>query len=455
MKERSVKFWIIFWGLSIVFLTGWYFFCEIKNRGMQSAETVIGLLPASQEIKGGLEIAIGLAEEFLKNDNEEKTFLVLFQNNLEIRPGGGFIGSFGVLKIKNKQVTSFEIHDTGNFDGRIPDSVEPPYPMKETLRIKSWKFRDSNYSPDFKINAEKAQEFYYMGEGKEEFDGIIGITANVLMSFLKITGPVEIEGYPGTYDSDNAIIALEYQVEKGYAQQGIEQGERKSVMSELGKEIVKRISGFGNSQKLKLAQVLLEDLKRKDIQLYFKKPELQKMAENSGWAGRVNESWESDYLMAVDANLGAYKSDYYVKRSLDYSIDLTKEKPEAVLKITYNHTAQQKDWMTKDYITYLRVYVPENSWLSEYENSGEPRFGNELGKKYFGFLVGVPLGQSKTIELRYSLPENLAENYNLLIQKQAGLNDVPVNINIKFKDGTEENHSVIFNEDFVLSELKG
>lgn len=454
MKKYSIKFWIIFWTTAVIFLAGWYFFCEMKNRGVQSIESAVNFFPTSQEIKGRLKIAINMADEFLKNDGQEKIFLVLFQNNLEIRPGGGFIGSFGILKIKNKQVVSFDIHDTGNFDGRIPDIIEPPYPMEETLRIKSWKFRDSNYSPDFEINAEKAQEFYYMGDGEEEFDGIIAITANVLTSFLEITGPIEIEGYPGIYDSDNAIIALEHQVEKGYAQQGIEKGERKSVMNELGGEIIKRISDLNSSQKLKLVQIIVDDLNRKDIQLYFKKPELQKMTERVGWAGRINRDWDQDYLMIVDANLGAYKSDYYVKRSVNYTVDLSQEKPEAILKITYNHTAQQKDWMTRDYITYLRVYVPENSWLNEYKNLGEPKFGNELEKKYFGFLVGVPIGQSKTIELHYSLPENLAENYNLLIQKQAGINDTPVKINIKLKNGAEENRNIVLNEDFVLNNNK-
>ena len=69
-------------------------------------------------------------------------------------------------------------------------------------------------------------------------------------------------------------------------------------------------------------------------------------------------------------------------------------------------------------------------------------------------MVDVPLGQSKTIELRYNLPENLTENYNLLIQKQAGINDTPVKIDIKLKNGAEENYDIILNKDFVLSDNK-
>jgi len=113
---------------------------------------------------------------------------VLFQNNFELRPGGGFIGSFGILKVKGGKVTKFEVHDTGNFDGRIPDTVAPPYPMKETLNIPSWKLRDSNWEPDFETNAKQAIEFYKMGQGEENFDGVVAITANVLTSFLSGRG---------------------------------------------------------------------------------------------------------------------------------------------------------------------------------------------------------------------------------------------------------------------------
>jgi hypothetical protein len=155
------------------------------------------ILPVGQETRTDLDTVISLADSLLDTDGQEKTFLLLFQNSMELRPGGGFIGSFGILKVRDGHITQFLVHDTGNFDGRIPDTVAPPYPMKETLKIPSWKFRDSNYSPDFAENAKWAETFYQMGQGGEKFDGIIGVTTNVLTSFLRVTGPVELEGYPG------------------------------------------------------------------------------------------------------------------------------------------------------------------------------------------------------------------------------------------------------------------
>ena len=452
MKKYSVKFWVLFWMISGVFLVGWYFYWNTRNSSNQSSlEKIVNLIPVSNEQKDEWKAIAYLGNYFLENSGQEKTFMVLFQNNLEIRPGGGFIGSFGILKIKDGKVSEFTIHDTGNFDGRIPDTVQPPYPMKETLGIKSWKLRDSNYSPDFAINAKKAEEFYYLGNGGEKFDGIIGITANVLTSLLKATGPIELPGYPGTYQDENAITALEYQVEKGFIEQGIDRGERKSIMNELGEAIIKKVFELDNAQKIELTKIILEDLRRKDIQLYFKDSDLEQRITDADWGGLVDQNWNRDYLLTVDANLGAFKSDYFVDRSIDYSIDLSGEVPRAVLKITYEHNAKEKDWMTKDYLTYLRVYVPNGAWLTDSKNFEMPRFESNLGKKVFASIIKVPLGQTKTVEIDYNLPKELKDNYNLKIQKQAGLNDIPVKIHLTDKDGTVKDYDLTMNSDLILN----
>lgn len=455
MKKYSVKFWIIFWSVAVLFLAGWFFYWQTRFGGIKTVNTVLNYLPVGQEKLDEYKSAIDLADYFARKDDQVKTFLILFQNNLEIRPGGGYIGSFGILKTKNGEIQELETHDLSNFDARIPDSIEPPYPMKETLRVKSWKLRDSNFSPDFEVNAKKAEEFYRLGKGEENFDAVIAITANVLTSLLEVTGPIQIEGYPETYRDENAIISLEYQVEKGYVEQGIEKGERKSVMNLLASEIIKRVSGFSNAQKLELSKVIINDLNKKDIQLYFKSSDLQKTAEEANWSGKVDKNWEKDYLMVVDANLGSYKSDYYVKRSIDYSADLSKETPEAALKITYNHTARQKDWMTNDYTDYLRVYAPDNFWLTSYlPELKNPQFKNELGKKYFGFLIKVPIGESRTFEFHYTLPQNIKNDYNLKIQKQAGINDMPAAMHIIYPDGNKNDYDFTLNSDIILSEMK-
>lgn len=456
MKQPSKKFWFVFVGLAFVFLSGWFVFWQVRMHGLESLKRFVGTFPVKQEIKTDLETVIALAGSLLDTSGEERVFLILFQNNLELRPGGGFIGSFGILKVRDGNITHFAVHDTGNFDGRIPDTVAPPYPLKETLKIPSWKFRDSNYSPDFSENAKWAEDFYHLGKGEEQFDGVVAITANVLTSFLRVTGPVELEGFPGTYGADNAILDLEYQVEQGYLKQEIAFGERKSVMGILGLEILQQVKALSLQKKYELFKVVLDDLHRKDIQLRFKDENLQSVVVASHWDGVLDSAWKNDYLLIVDANLNSFKSDYYMKRSYAYTVDLSKEIPEATLAVTYRHTATEKSWLTKDYQTFLRVYVPQGSFLQSVTNQAtEPVYGEFVNKKYFGVLIHVPLGTEKTVTFTYTLPKELERAwYDLKVEKQPGLNDVPVSVSIIHTDGSKEEKSFVLNRNTIISDIE-
>lgn len=428
---------MVFWTVSALLLAGWFVFLRVYNRDFSGLKTSVDWLPVSSSVKNDAEAALSLGEFLLSNSETPKTFLVLFQNSWELRPGGGFIGSFGIVTLRNGRIEKMQIHDTGNFDGRIPSTVAPPYPMREYLHIDSWKLRDSNYSPDFATNARKAEEFYRMGGGEENFDGVIGITSNVLLALLRVTGPVTLEGYPGTYDSENAVLALEEQVEQKYREQNIEKGDRKEVMRELADAIVQKLQPLTLSQKVRLAQVGLEEIRTKNIQFFFHDADMQRVVEERDWAGKVDARWNNDFLLLTDANLGAYKSDSVVKRSVRYNINFSKETPEATLDITYTHTATEKNWLINHYTSYLRAYVPAGSWLTDIEGgSGETQYGNEFGKRLFGTVVYVPVGTSKTITFRYTLPKTINETtWAMHLQKQPGLVAIPYSVEITGADG--------------------
>ena len=455
MKKRySLRFWIVFWLTSFFLLVGWYFFLQVRENGFGALTKTARFLPVSQELKSDIETVLDITDAMMVHDDRERLYLVLFQNNWELRPGGGFIGSFGIVKVKNGKVLSIDVHDTANFDGRIPSIIAPPYPMEETLRIDSWKMRDSNYSPDFPTNVENALMFYTMGEGEEVFDGVLAITTNVLLSALEVTGPVRIEGYPGEYGAENAIELLQYQVEVGFRDQDIEVGDRKSVMNDLARAVLDAIGPLDVSRKIQLARTALENLHSKDIQLYFTDEDVQKSVAGRGWDGKVDRLWQNDYLMLVDANLGAYKSDRLVDRSVSYEVDFSSETPRAILKVTYTHKGQMKDWKTTDYQSYLRVYVPQGSWFESGEGFDHGvQFGEELGKKYFGALVQVPLGSSKTFTFTYTLPKTVEEEfYDLKIQKQAGIYDIPYEITFINAKGVQEIKSIVLDQDHILSD---
>jgi len=451
---KSWKFWALFWSTSVVFLVSLFIFLNFQKGGVfevfKLMNPLLKVAPIEEKQKEELRAVFEIASK-MSEVKEVQTFLILFQNNLEIRPGGGYIGSFGILKLKEGQVISIEVHDTNIFDDRISTGIMPPYPMTETLRVKNWEMRDSNWSPDFEENAHKAVEFYTLEGGEEQFNGVIAISTRLLTSFLEFTGPIAIPGFPGEYTSENAILKLEYHVEKGYKEQDIEKGKRKYIMKDLAREILNKASQLSLTEKKDLLLRLEKHLNEKDVLINFFDVELQEKIESLNWGGEVNENYSNDYLMMVDANLAAYKSDAKMVRSFEYQVDFRKEAPIATLDLTYKHTAQEKDWMTNNYQSYLRIYTPKESWLLESNNYHPMKFGEELNKKYFGTLIQVPLGQTKTFHYEYRLPERITfEDYRLMIQKQSGIPEIKGKIRLIDEKGISHKYEKIISGDWEL-----
>ncbi|MFH0805942.1 MAG: DUF4012 domain-containing protein, partial [Patescibacteria group bacterium] len=273
--------------------------------------------------------------------NGEKNYLLLFQNNLELRPSGGYLGAFGIIKVENAKIKSFEMHDTNMFDHFGTVQTEPPQPIKDYLKVNNWQMRDGNWSPDFPTAAQQVEYFYHLQGGQEEFNGIIGINATVLLSLLNLTGPIYLADFDKTFKAKDALYQIEYEVEQGYAQRGISYGQRKTALKILVKEILNKITEKDIQEQVELKDLLLKELKQKNIIIFLKNIEDQEIIANLNWAGKIDKFYPYDYLMINEANLSARKSNAFIKRSAEYQVDLTKDRPEVTLKIEYNHQGEQ------------------------------------------------------------------------------------------------------------------
>src|SRR3989339_799247 len=89
----------------------------------------------------------------------EKKYLLLFANNMELRPGGGFIGSYGILTLKDLTFEGIEVYDVYDADGQLTAHIKPPDAIRDYLAQPHWFLRDSAFSPDFYENYFQAK-FY-------------------------------------------------------------------------------------------------------------------------------------------------------------------------------------------------------------------------------------------------------------------------------------------------------
>lgn len=457
MKNKITKKHIIIFVTLLTLLASGVFFYAFsgKNKKMIAVQSISAfskiaqILPIKADSKKELEVVGKLTEEFTKNDGQEKRFLILLQNTMELRPGGGFLGQYAILKIKNGEVTSALVEDANLLDERIVAKITPPYPFKRMMQIKKWKLRDSNFSPDFPTNVEKAKYFLRLAGTNSNFDGVIAVNSDVLNDVLELTGPLQVSGYSTTFTSADAIVQLEDIVEKPYLQDAsLDTRNRKAILKKMANVILEELFKLNNISKL--ASFAHKEMQDKNIMLNFKDPELQALVAGIHWDGAVAADWQGDYLMAVDANMGALKTDYYMRREMTYDIDLTQERPLVTLNILYKNTAPAGNWRTSDYHSYLRVYAPKGAEFLERKMVGAPFEGEEFGKNFFGVKVDVLIGGETNAMLKYQLPADFKkDDYKLLIQKQSGAGDVPVRVHVKSAEG-EMNYEDILKKDLKL-----
>lgn len=408
---------------------------------LSTFEKIVQFLPIEKDVKKEIETIDKLVEALAKKDGVTRKYLVMLQNNMELRPGGGFLGQYAVAKIKDGELTNLFVEDANLLDQRITAKVSPPYPFKKMMQLKKWKFRDSNFSADFPTNVDKAKYFFRLSGSSSNFDAVVSVNASVLNRALELTGPITVPGY-GTYDGDDAVLKLEEQVERKYLENpDLDTQNRKAVLKRLAPILADKLFSPGNLKAT--ADFALEELRNKDVMLNFENSELQSLIEDVKWGGVVNKEWDGDYLMLVDANMGALKSDYFMRREIIYNVDLTLEKPTATLQYTYTHTATHGDWRTSDYHSYLRVYVPKGSNLVERKMVSYPNIQEEFGKTYFGFIAHTLINRQTKAIVKYELPEFVKDNYKLYIQKQSGVGDVPIKIHVKTAEGEFDQETVL------------
>ncbi len=394
-----------------------------------------------QEARQILEKAVPLAQLMptLAGYPEKAKFLVMLQNNDELRPTGGFLGTYGILEILDGEIIDFNTHDIYHLDMPVKDKINivPPEPIRKYL-VPKWYLRDANWSPDWPTAAKKIDWFYQLesrlnpeAEKISEFDGVLALTPKLVTDLIKIIGPVTIEGQ--NYNQENFQDLLEYRVEKGYVDLGVSSWHRKEVISQIAQELKNKIFSLPPADWFTVINAVLNNLNAKDLLIYLEDSQLENIIIDNGWGGEIKEV-SGDYVMVVDANLGALKTDAKLSRGLKYEINQGANGLFSKLIINYAHNGKA-DWRTGTYKSYTRIYVPLGSRLikiSGYELS-QIDIAQEFGKTWFGFYLTIEPGEIKNLTIEYKLPNlnSFSKNYSLYMQKQPGkeVNEMAVDLN--------------------------
>ena len=404
--------------------------------------------------------------------NQTKHYLLIFQNNTEIRPTGGFMGSFAEMTVHNGVMEQLTIPGGGTYDlqGQQKRSFVSPWPLQ--LLSAKWEFQDANWFPDFRTSARHIISFYQNARSAD-IDGVIAINANYVQDLIGLLGPVDMPEYNRTIDQNNFIVETQTIVEKEYDKT---ENKPKAFIGALAPKLIEKALHETPDTFLTLADHLNKGLANKDIQLYFTDNAVEKTVLERGWGGAIKAT-DKDYFMLVNTNLGGGKTDAVMEEHVYIDTHIAANGTVSnTVKITRTHKGGVINPFTNvNNVNYQRLYVPKGSVLTHAEgfeipssnlfDAADPdwivdadlRFADasfaidkesatqiyeENGKTVFGNWTQTKPGETTMQTYVYTLPFTLSglikkntteeklktwigipttENYSLLVQKQSGV----------------------------------
>lgn len=387
----------------------------------------------------------------LLGENGTKKYLILFQNNAELRPTGGFIGSFAIATFEQGKLASLDVQDVYSADGQLKGHVEPPLPIKEQLGEANWFLRDSNWSPNFPTSAQRAAWFIDKELG-QTIDGVVALDLNLVKQILAGTGEVNLVDFNQTITADNL-----YEKAQTAAEGDFFPGSRakKNFLAALAKTLLLRITEDPKKNLLVLGRAAFTSLDERHLALWTTDEKINVFLRQAGWDGSVKNVFCGqketgcipDYLQVVEANLGVNKANYFLDRTSSLEVTLGVQKISHMLTISYKNRSRAGVWPGGDYKNYIRLFVPRNTSLvsaslknpiGEKEETLDINREEEAGKAVFGAPFFVPAGEEREFSITWETPTPEFKSKGELLflwQKQAGTENDPVWLNIALPAG--------------------
>ncbi len=377
-------------------------------------------------------------------DSGYKNYLLAFQNPDELRATGGFLGTYGELRLADGKIQHLNIASIYDVDGNIEKSLAAPGPLQPAIR--KWGVRDANFFIDFPTSARKM--VYLFEQGRASVDGVIAMNPKIFEELLRLTGPIHMSQYGVILTAANFQETVQYQTSVAYER---ELNQPKKFLADFAALFLARLQTLSSEQLISLLQILANNLNEKHLLVYSADPKSQAIIESVGLSGRV-EPAEHDYLHVNNSNFGGTKTDLNTKQQLKLSTQILSD--GAVL----NTLRLRRDNQDIDRnASFVRVLVPLGSELISFSgmdpyrdfpstaegletdpdlaiwDQGELREGQvfvktEAGKTEFAFSVETKAAAQREITLSYLLPFRVkagwysaAPVYSLRYQKQPGI----------------------------------
>jgi hypothetical protein len=414
--------------------------CDVADRSAGLTED--GLVPPLAKAVRSVKEALVEVAPFLDRSRallslerymlaSERRILVISQNSAELRPTGGFAGTFAILNVGPTGFTLEKYADVWS----LPDPPRISVPPPGAPGAVHFGFRDANWWIDFPTSA-RAMLGFWGESGQHPVDGIIAIDVVAVRDLLEVFGPISVPEYKETFTAENLLDRLLYLVEvKNDGGPG-----KKGVLVALANELEQRVLSAGPKALSESALALAKSADAKHVQMYFSDGGAQAAVTGLRWSGAIAPPAGTTDLLAVcnAMNVGS-KINIAIGKAVDYEVALEPDgSAETTLALDYSNTAPfDLPPSLSVFSNYLRVYRAPGTVVVP---DAHPSVGSTSTVD-----IGLPAAVRRfTLSRGHSHRETIITNvpgawragkaavsrYRLFLVRQADLQDVPTTVTV-------------------------
>ena len=205
-----------------------------------------------------------------------RRFLLISQNPDEVRPTGGFIGTYGVLETRNGRMELGQYAATSDWYLPRPNVIVPPAQTALPLLLDSppqvENFSNVNATADFATAGRLAAQLWREG-GEQPVDGVISITPAVMARIVGVLGPVHVPGYRETITGANLVARVDFHTH--FEAPPNKPGGRKAFLIALVHVVVQQLLDAPASKWDPLAQAMGQGFDAREAMAWSSRPVIQ------------------------------------------------------------------------------------------------------------------------------------------------------------------------------------
>jgi hypothetical protein len=302
-----------------------------------------------------------LALRFFAGAQGPRRYLVFTQNPDELRPTGGFIGTYGIMAADGKKFSLDRFASIESWYLPRPNAVVPaeqaptplqfPEPGRQTIA-------NVNASADWPRAAELAMRLWQQG-GEQPVDGVLSVTPGFLARLLAVVGPVEVPSFGEVINAGNLIERTDF-----YTHQDADHapGGRKDFLVALAPVVLDRLLNAPASSWEALGQAVGEGFRQREAMAWSRDDEVANSLTTNRWDGSFPAT-TGDFFYETDFEYAA-KNGRGLRRAYQHAVTLSADgSGEVTTKIQVTNTQPAAPVVNVSSLSYVVVYGPAGAQL--------------------------------------------------------------------------------------------